>query len=184
MAQRVCGGRASRTAFASSTVICGRRCHSRHVASVTSPMLKSGKRRSVNVFTPRNLAAKSSSMYFDIPFTIDTTAIRNITPIVTPSSVKKLFSFCTRICVRASRIASRSDMDSLRAARAERGEECFAGFVRGNTAIAKHDHAPRVRRNVLLVRHHDHRLPGGRELLEHTHDLLGCRAVQVSGRLV
>ena len=76
-------------------------------------MLKSGKRRSVKVFTPRNLAAKSSSMYFDIPFTIDTTAIRNITPMVTPSSVKKLFSFCTRICVSASRMASRRDMGVL-----------------------------------------------------------------------
>ncbi len=65
-------------------------------------MLKSGKRRKVKVFTPRNFAAKSSSMYFDIPFTIDTTAIRNITPIVTPRSVKKLFSFCTLICMSAS----------------------------------------------------------------------------------
>jgi len=51
---------------------------------------------------------KSSSTYLLIPSTIDTTAIRNITPIVTPSSVKKLLSFCTRIVARARRMDSRS----------------------------------------------------------------------------
>ena len=38
-----------------------------------------------------------------------------------PSRVKKLFSFCTLICVSASRMASRRDMGSLRA-RVERGD--------------------------------------------------------------
>ena len=36
--------------------------------------------------------------------------MRNMTPIVTPSSVKKLFSFWTRIVSRASRMASWSGM--------------------------------------------------------------------------
>jgi hypothetical protein len=38
---------------------------------------------------------------------METTAMRKVTPIVTPSSVKKLFSFCTRIWPRARRTASR-----------------------------------------------------------------------------
>jgi hypothetical protein len=36
--------------------------------------------------------------------------MRNITPMSTPRVVKKLLSFCTRICCRASRTASRKDM--------------------------------------------------------------------------
>ena len=51
-----------------------------------------GKRRSVNVFTPSMRPAKSFSMYWLIPSTIETTAMRNITPIITPSSVKKLLA--------------------------------------------------------------------------------------------
>ena len=38
--------------------------------------------------------------------TMDTTAIRNMTPISTPTSEKKLLSFCVRIVRRASRTAS------------------------------------------------------------------------------
>src|SRR5678815_5290011 len=43
--------------------------------------------------------AKSSSMYLPMPSTIDTTAIRNITPIMTPIIVKKLLSFFTLLGV-------------------------------------------------------------------------------------
>src|SRR5688572_4198517 len=85
----------------------GRRDHSRHVESVTSPTKTSGIRRSVKVFTPRMRAANSSVMYRLIPSTIDTTAMRNITPIMTPRSVKKLLSFWTLICARASRTDSK-----------------------------------------------------------------------------
>jgi hypothetical protein len=42
-----------------------------------------------------------------MPPTIDTTAIRKVTPIITPRRVKKLLSFCTQICWRARRTASR-----------------------------------------------------------------------------
>ena len=45
-------------------------------------------------------------MYRPMPSTIETTAMRNITPMVTPISVKKLFSFWARIWARASRTAS------------------------------------------------------------------------------
>ena len=38
---------------------------------------------------------------------IDTTVIRNITPMQTPARVKKLLSFCTLMVVRASRTASK-----------------------------------------------------------------------------
>ena len=41
-----------------------------------------------------------------MPVTMDTTAIRNMTPISTPMSEKKLLSFCVRIVRRASRTAS------------------------------------------------------------------------------
>ena len=44
-------------------------------------------------------------MYRVIPATIDTTAIRKVTPIVTPMTVKKLLSFCTRMVSKASRTA-------------------------------------------------------------------------------
>ena len=37
-----------------------------------------------------------------MPPTIETTAMRNVTPIVTPITVKKLLSFCTRIVSQAS----------------------------------------------------------------------------------
>ena len=84
----------------------GRRCHSRQVESVTSPKDMSGMRRSVNVLTPRIFAANSSVMYRLIPSTIETTAMRNITPIMTPISVKKLLSFWTRIWARARRTDS------------------------------------------------------------------------------
>ena len=42
-----------------------------------------------------------------MPSTIETTAMRNMTPIMTPMSVKKLFSFWTRIWARARRTVIR-----------------------------------------------------------------------------
>jgi hypothetical protein len=66
--------------------------HSSHSSRVVL-FPNQGYRRSVNVLAPRSRPAKSSSMYLLIPSTIETTAMRNITPIVTPISVKKLFSF-------------------------------------------------------------------------------------------
>ena len=59
----------------------------------SQPDVKSGCGRRLNVLTPRNLPAKSCSTYRFIPVTTATTAIRNMTPIVTPSSVKALLSF-------------------------------------------------------------------------------------------
>ncbi len=41
-----------------------------------------------------------------MPCTIDTTAIRKVTPINTPMSEKKLLSFCARIVRRAMPTAS------------------------------------------------------------------------------
>src|SRR5574338_601883 len=153
----------------------------------------SGKRRRLNVFTPRNFPAKSSSTYRLIPWTIDTTAMRNITLMVTPMSVKKLFSFWTRICASARRTASKRGMrkstrrrgregprrsDPRAASRplctcVERGwlqpvtsRERLTAIVGRDETIAQHHHPPRVRGDVRLVRHHDHRLTLGRELLE------------------
>src|SRR6476619_6677753 len=57
---------------------------------------------------------------------METTAIRNITLIVTPMRVKKLFSFWTRICWRARRTASKIGMLGLRKS---------VGLVSGGTAV-------------------------------------------------
>ena len=62
--------------------------------------------------------------------------MRNITPIMTPSSVKKLFSFCTRICWSASRTASRKGMLSRRLARCRSAYEGRARTVVSPCAVA------------------------------------------------
>src|SRR6185437_16080688 len=51
-----------------------------------------------------------------MPPTMETTAIKNVTPIVTPITLKKLFSFCTRMVSKAMRTAWKKLM------RRERGE--------------------------------------------------------------
>jgi hypothetical protein len=53
--------------------------------------------RRSNEFFVMSLPTRSSSTYRPTPWTIDTMAMRNITPMATPMSVKKLLSFCTRI---------------------------------------------------------------------------------------
>ncbi len=73
---------------------------------MTFPGVKSGRCRSLKVFRPISVLAKRSSMYTFMPCTMDTTAIRNITPISTPMSEKKLLSFWARIAPIAIRIAS------------------------------------------------------------------------------
>ena len=70
----------------------GRRSHSRHSAFDDAP-LNHGMRLSVYVLAPSIRPMKSSSTYRLMPSTIDTTAMRNITAIVTPRRVKKDFSF-------------------------------------------------------------------------------------------
>jgi len=75
----------------------GRRRHSSQTSSVTLPVTILGRCRSSNVFAPISVLANRSTMYRFIPWTIETTAMRKVTPIITPRSVKKLLSFCTRI---------------------------------------------------------------------------------------
>src|SRR6185437_7424285 len=102
-----------------------------------------------------------------MPWTMDTTAMRNVTPIVTPNRVKKLLSFCTLICARARRMASYSGTPLFLH---QLLHEILAAVIGGDPAIAEHHHAPRVLGDVGLVRHHDHRLPRVGEMLEHAHD--------------
>ena len=130
-----------------------------------------------------------------MPPTIETTAIRNVTPIVTPITVKKLFSFCTRIVferettawkngstrvwkergewrgegeLRLSSLATRlygrmkSKVTARTAYMPETRRERLAAFVGRDQAVAKHDDAARVRRDVRLVRDHDDRLSARR----------------------
>src|SRR5262245_7635984 len=133
----------------------------------------SGNRRTLKTFTPSHLPAKSSSTYLFMPSTIETTAMRNITLMVTPSSVKKLLSFCTRIWARARRMASKSGIKKKRTGmstgpspydrknewlQAVLGPEFGLRFVGRDLAVAEHDHPAGMRRDVRLVRHHDDRL--------------------------
>ncbi len=85
----------------------GRRIHASQVSSVTSPVTMLGRWRSSKVFAPMRVLANRSTMYRFIPWTIETTAMRNVTPIRTPISEKKLFSFCARMVRNAIRTASR-----------------------------------------------------------------------------
>src|ERR671918_704929 len=120
-----------------------------------------------------------------MPPTIETTAMRNVTPIVTPSSVKKLFSFWTRICPRARRTASKYDTGRSAGERglghAVLGDEPLSAVVARDPAIADDDDAPGVRSNVRLVRHHNHRLSLVGEGLEHLHDLSRGGRIEVFG---
>src|ERR687896_508140 len=134
------------------------------------------------------LPTSSSRMYRLIPPTIETTAMRNVTPIVTPSRVKKLFSFCTRIWASASLTASNRDIGGgARDAHLRHPvlrDEAFLPVVAGDPAVADDDDAPRMRRDVRLVRDHDDGLSLIGEGLEDLHDVRRGRRVEVAGRLV
>ena len=65
-----------------------------------------GRWRSSKVLAPMSALANRSTMYRFMPCTIDTTAIRKVTPISTPMSEKKLLSFCARIVRSAMPTAS------------------------------------------------------------------------------
>src|SRR6476620_11461223 len=107
-------------------------------------------------------------MYTFMPWMIETTAIRNVTPISTPISEKKLLSFWDRMVPRAMRIASKMGMLGRRAPREA---------VALDPPVAQHHHALGVRRDVGLVGHHHHGLPLSVQLAEDPHDLLAGRAV-------
>jgi len=98
------------TASASSYLMRGRRIQLRQVESVTLPNWLSGNCRSRNVFTPSSVPANLSVMYRFMPWTMDTTAIRNITPMNTPTTENALFSFCDRRVWIARRTASKKRM--------------------------------------------------------------------------
>ena len=57
-------------------------------------------------------------MYRFMPWTIDTTAIRNVTPMSTPISEKKLLSFWARMVRSAMRTASKKGTQARRHAAA------------------------------------------------------------------
>ena len=65
-----------------------------------------GRWRSSKVLAPTRVLANRSTMYRFMPWTIDTTAMRKVTPISTPISEKKLLSFCARMVRSAIRTAS------------------------------------------------------------------------------
>src|SRR5688572_17894114 len=139
---------------------------------------------------------------------IETTVMRNITPMHTPARVKKLLSFWTRMVSSASRTASKigiewcreGEVRSREGARATLGSrgarrrllrreaellgELLAPVVARDLAVAEHDHAAGMRRDVRLVGDHDDGLAGVGEVLEHAHDLFRRLRVEVARRLV
>src|SRR4051812_44713879 len=129
--------------------------------------------------------------------------MRNITLIVTPSRVKKLLSFCTRIWARARRTASKRGMVGLTNRDRRRGSgpclsyggtsvglqpvlgaEFSLRFVRRDLSVAEHDDPAGMGRDVRLVRHHDDGLALRRKLLEDVHDFDRRRRVEVTRRFV
>src|SRR5689334_21523455 len=153
----------------------GRRRQASHTESLTSPVTMLGRCRSSNVLAPISVLANRSTMYRFMPCTIDTTAMRKVTPISTPISEKKLLSFWLRMVRNAMPTASSWPMLGGRAPRQP---------VAFHAPVAQHHHPLGVGRDVGLVGHHDHRLTRGVQIGEHFHDLLAGDAVQVSGRLV
>src|SRR5688500_4076866 len=122
---------------------------------------------------------RSSSMYVFKPSITLTTVIRNMTPMMTPSTPKKLLSFCARIIPRARKIPSRSFMSGVRP-----GENTALADVAGNEAIAQRYCAASMLGDVVLVRDQHDGLAGRVQLLEEPHDLDASLAVEVTGRLV
>src|SRR5574338_411109 len=153
----------------------GRRAHARQVSSVMFSMTMLGRCRSWKVLMPTSLSANCSSMYTFMPCTMETTAIRNVTPMSTPISEKKLLSFCAQMARRAMRTASSSGIS---------GGALAHGAVGRHLAVAEGDDPLGAGRDVGLVGHHDDRLSLRMQLLEHRHDFLAGGAVEVAGRLV
>ena len=83
----------------------GRRCSLRHSSSSNNPM-RIGVRLTWNVFAPMRALARFSLTYAFIPEMMATTATRNATETMIPSSVKNDRSLLTRICWRAVVITS------------------------------------------------------------------------------
>ncbi len=98
----------SRRYWASSNSTGGRRAQARRCSSLV--LIWMSVRRSVTVLRPKTCSAKSSLMYWSRPSTTLTTTMRNITPITTPRTLKKLFSFWLWIWPKASRIPSQTCM--------------------------------------------------------------------------
>src|SRR5512138_544787 len=131
-----------------------------------------GRCRSSNVLAPMSVLAKRSTMYRFMPCTIDTTAIRKVTPISTPIREKKLLSFWVRMVRNAIPTAS--------------SRRILGGRTPGETvaldpAVPQHHHPLGVGGDVGLVGHHDHGLAGRMEVGEDSHDLLAGDAVEVAG---
>src|SRR5688500_12328481 len=119
-----------------------------------------------------------------MPLMTATTAMRNMTPIVTPSSVKKLFSFCARICDRARRMASMNGTLVSRLSECDALCEGIAPLIGGDAPVTQHDDPAGMRRDVRFVGYHDHRLACAGQRLDHAHDLRRGSGIEVSRRLV
>src|SRR5687768_11410165 len=130
------------------------------------------------------VCAKSSSMYLLIPSITLTTATRNMEPMKTPISAKKLFSFCAQIWPRARRIPSRVLTRVPASMRRAGRDGLAAAHVARDDAVAQRDHTVRVLGDVVLVRHDDDGLTVVMQFLEDAHDVLARGRVEVARGLV
>src|SRR5688572_14444210 len=153
----------------------GRRCHSRHSSSLLSPVLTVGFRASWKVFSPIRRLANWSSMYTFIPWMIDTTAIRNVTPISTPIAENAVLSFWVRRVCAASRTASRTFIS---------GRYLAVHPVARDAPVPDHHRPFRVLGDVGFVGHDHDGLALLVQGLEHPEDLFGGGRVEVAGRFV
>src|SRR5260221_4792031 len=159
----------------SSSLSRGRRRSARRCSTVCGPKFTPGRKRTVKVFTPNSLPAKSSFMYLSIPLTIAITPIRKVTPMKAPTHEKKLLSFWARVWASAILIASSRLTSSSGGAL----------LVRAHQAVVQRDDARRVRGDVVLVRdHHDGLAVRLMQVGEDLHDLLARGRVEVAGGLV
>src|SRR5690606_41331130 len=112
-------------------------------------------------------------MYTFIPCTMDTTAMRKVTPISTPISEKKLLSFCAAMVRSAIRTASKTGM---------LGGHLGVPGVGVEAAVPQHHHPLGVGRKARPVGHHHDGLSLAVQLGADPHDLLAGGAVEVAGR--
>ncbi len=140
-------GTAAITASASDSVMRGRFWSLRHSSSSKRPM-RIGVLLTWKVFAPMSALARFSFTYAFMPEMIATTATRNATDTMMPSSVKKERSLLTRICSRAVVITSMKRMDLISGGGEGRATPLLPASLperpRGSSGSASRSRSPRA----------------------------------------
>src|SRR5690606_30891681 len=127
-------------------------------------------------------------MYLFMPSTTLTTVMRNMTPMMTPRTAKKLLSFCARIWFSARSTPSRTLIAAAPGSTGRLGAghgSCTARqHIIGDNAVTQRDGPLGMFRDVVLVRDQHDGLAPRMQLFEQRHDVRAGLAVEVSCRLV